>query len=78
MQSPDDVRQAQRESFVLGQEKNWRKICEGPLGNALINLSEINFNDKFKFEEHRQVMYDVIFNKSPKNVDSHLRTKRFE
>ena len=64
-----------------GRKKFGEKYAKGLWRNTLVNLSDLNLDDeleKFTFDEHCQVVYDVIFNESPKYADSLLGTKRFE
>ena len=64
-----------------GRKKFGEKYAKGLWRNTLVSLSELNLEDeldKFTFDEHCQVVYDVIFNESPKYADSLLGTKRFE
>ena len=64
-----------------GRKKFGEKYAKALWRNTLVNISDLNLEDeldKFSFEEHCQVVYDVIFNESPKYADSLLGTKRFE
>jgi hypothetical protein len=64
-----------------GRKKFGEKYAKGLWRNTLVSLSELNLEDeldKFTFDEHCQVVYDVIFNESPKYADSLLGSKRFE
>ena len=64
-----------------GRKKFGEKYAKALWRNTLVNISDLNLEDeldKFTFEEHCQVVYDVIFNESPKYADSLLGTKRFE
>jgi hypothetical protein len=64
-----------------GRKKFGEKYAKGLWRNTLVNLSDLNLDDElenFTFDEHCQVVYDVIFNESPKYADSLLGTKRFE
>jgi hypothetical protein len=64
-----------------GRKKFGEKYARGLWRNTLLPLSDLDLDDeldKFKFEEHCKLMYDVIFNESPKYADSLLGTARFE
>ena len=64
-----------------GRKKFGEKYARALWRNTLLNISDLDLEDeldKFKFEEHCQLMYDVIFTESPKYADSLLGTKRFE
>ena len=64
-----------------GRKKFGEKYAKALWRNTLLNLTELQLSedlDKYKFDEHCQMMYDVIFHESPKYADSLLGTKRFE
>jgi hypothetical protein len=59
----------------------WEKYAKGLWRNTLLKLNTLDLDedlDKYNFDEHCQMMYDVIFHESPKYADSLLGTKRFE
>ena len=64
-----------------GRKKFGEKYARALWRNTLINLSTLDLKedlDKYNFDEHCQMMYDVIFHESPKYADSLFGTKRFE
>jgi hypothetical protein len=70
-----------REHLSWGRKKFGEKYARALWRNTLINLSTLDLKedlDKYNFDEHCQMMYDVIFHESPKHADSLFGTKRFE
>ena len=64
-----------------GRKKFGEKYARALWRNTLINISSLDLKedlDKYNFDEHCQMMYDVIFHESPKYADSLFGTKRFE
>jgi hypothetical protein len=61
------------ENFLSwGRKKFGEKYAKVLWRNTLVNISDLNLEDeldKFTFEEHCVVVYDVIFNESPKYAD---------
>ena len=52
-----------------GRKKFGEKYARALWRNTLLNISDLDLEDeldKFKFEDHCQLMYDVIFTESPK------------
>ena len=56
-----------------GRKKFCEKYARGLWRNTLLKLNTLNLEedlDKYNFDEHCQMMYDVIFHESPKYADS--------
>ena len=64
-----------------GRKKFGEKYAKALWRNELVDLKKLDMDDEldvYKFDEHCQLMYEVIFNESPKYADSLLGTERFQ
>jgi hypothetical protein len=66
----------------VGAKEVWRKLRKRAMEEHFVETKYVqNLEedlDKYNFDEHCQMMYDVIFHESPKYADNLLGTKRFE